>query len=141
MKSIIFTGDNPAKVRDGSKTQTRRIMNPQPPSNTGEVLYDVLKEYWVAMDNYVDRQCRNRILEPINSRYTVGDVLYVKEKYRDIIDPAANRKETVEYRVDEFGDRNPIVVDYFTDNPQRMMDKPGGKPCWKSPLFKRYSKI
>jgi len=80
MKSIIFTGDNPAKVRDGSKTQTRRIVKPQPPSNTGEILYDFFAEHWVAMDNYVDRQCRNRILEPINSRYTVGDVLYVKEE-------------------------------------------------------------
>lgn len=80
MKSIIFTGDNPAKVRDGSKTQTRRVVKPQPPSNTGEILYDFFAEHWVAMDNYVDRQCRNRILEPINSRYTVGDVLYVKEE-------------------------------------------------------------
>lgn len=80
MKSIIFTGDNPAKVRDGSKTQTRRVVKPQPPNNTGEILYDFFAEHWVAMDNYVDRQCRNRILEPINSRYTVGDVCYVKEE-------------------------------------------------------------
>lgn len=74
MKSIIYTGDNPAKVRDGSKTQTRRVVKQSLPTETTGVLWDIFAEYWVATDGV------DRLLEPIKSRYGVGDVLYVKEE-------------------------------------------------------------
>ena len=67
MNGICFIEPLFHAVVNGSKTQTRRIMKPQP----------YLIEHGVPMDDW---------LNVINPRYKVGEVLYLKEPYTNEVD-------------------------------------------------------
>ncbi len=80
-KGITFTQVNVPKVRDGSKTQTRRVMKPQPPKDIPDGVY--LDAYdggpqW----NFWTRDGRVCNEMPMwKSRYQVGDMLYVRHAH------------------------------------------------------------
>ncbi len=118
MKSIIFTSDNPGKVRDGSKTQTRRVVKQSLPTETTGVFWDIFAEYWVATDGV------DRLLEPIKSRYGVGDVLYVKEAWCELV--KEHRPPQFAYKADMSIDGEEFRQEYI---------KAGYPYKWRSPLF------
>lgn len=102
-KGIIFTGENPLKIRRGEKTQTRRIVKPQPaPGDTFEFVDGELFVNEISGDAHM----RTRI----PSRYEVGDKLYVKEAYRIYlgrdarIEYCAGGVRNIDHRSDEFLD-------------------------------------
>lgn len=81
---MSFTAENAQKCFDGQKTQTRRLLNPQPPEGfnrvtclpaSGETCFsNTAGKSWP-----VNRTDRFKWLLP---RYRVGDVLWVQEPWR-----------------------------------------------------------
>lgn len=106
MKPILFNGDMVRAILDGRKTQTRRVMKPQPnPITNGPV--DHLKIYtsgWMEGESapkYVLEKC------PYGQP---GDLLYVKEAFAKNISGCPNG---ITYRADHVNPRgdgpvNPI---------------------------------
>lgn len=71
---IAFTAENAQKVHDGTKTQTRRLLNsPQPGASKGRPKFDMGRVYqgrnWDAREQW-------------HPRYRIGDVLWVQEPWR-----------------------------------------------------------
>lgn len=70
-KGIIFTGDMVRAILAGKKTQTRRLLNPQPKNRVVHV----------RGDEWLDADCINPGV-PLKFRYgPVGRLLYVKETW------------------------------------------------------------
>ena len=84
-KYISFTGENAYKVFRGLKTQTRRIMKPQP-----ELLKDADGSYWwhlSVLDGFISWPCgfharRQKLLQKRASPYKPGDIVLVREPVR-----------------------------------------------------------
>ena len=70
---IAFTAENAQKVHAGTKTQTRRLLNPQPEKMASHSFEHPSEGWWTVGDN------TGRIWKP---RYRVGDVLWVQEPWR-----------------------------------------------------------
>ncbi len=65
MKGILFKPDMVKAIVEGEKTQTRRLINPQPPITSLPVMGG---EFSVCGHDYF-------------SRYEVGGVVYIKESW------------------------------------------------------------
>lgn len=70
---IAFTAANAQKVHAGTKTQTRRLLNPQPEKMASHSFEHPSEGWWTIGDN------TGRIWKP---RYRVGDVLWIQEPWR-----------------------------------------------------------
>lgn len=91
MKGICFIEPLFYKVEDGSKTETRRIINPQPKDDrnwrVGTLLDSTSKEdnkhtgknCYLIKDGYAIKEHDHRYFAP---KYKVGDIVYLKEPYR-----------------------------------------------------------
>jgi hypothetical protein len=78
MKGINFIEPLFHKVVSGEKTQTRRIINPQPDFQAMEC-YPV-DEFGTHETNGID-SCGNYIMESIKPKHKPGEILYIKEPY------------------------------------------------------------
>jgi hypothetical protein len=87
MKPILFKGEMVRAILDGRKTQTRRLVKPQPDfvSNDGTPL---LKAPVISLEsgNFVERfhpkdNPNAWLVKPMNPPYQVGDVLWVRETW------------------------------------------------------------
>lgn len=143
---IIFTGESVRAIRDGRKTQTRRLLNPQPTNPSGDVKPDLYNHepncwaFWLP---------DNRMTEPRtwSPRYQPGKRYYVKETWCPAIDGGKffYRVDAPDLRLidgDEFGVfrkdgseaspwRSPMhmprlaaryVIEIDSANPQRLQD-------------------
>lgn len=140
-RPILMNGEMVRAVLSGRKTQTRRLLTPQPDHSQlheykGRVVYEGENRLFcwkhLALDNIHDfpmNEDRQKLAAccPYGKP---GDRLWVRECFRDIEDPAASDSEVRRWGRDEFGNKARIVVDYRADNPRRMMDI-AGKPGWK----------
>ena len=73
MKPILFNTEMVRAILNGEKTQTRRIMKPQPMFYTGRKYIfkdDECPKKWEQCDNIIDTY-----------RYQKGDILYVRETW------------------------------------------------------------
>ena len=73
MKPILFNTEMVRAILNGEKTQTRRIMKPQPMFYTGRKYIfkdDECPKKWVQCDNIIDTY-----------RYKKGDILYIRETW------------------------------------------------------------
>jgi len=112
MKPIIFSGQMVQAILAGRKTQTRRIMKPQPAAGW----WDISRQF-SPDGNYYDKRCNPLFWIPaadgkeVNNRYgKPGDLLWVRETWYDDAD---------------FGE-DPIYV-YRADS----QDFPRGSSSWK----------
>lgn len=77
-KPILFNTEMVRAILDGRKTQTRRVLKPQP-EITGKLGLYHWKCYWDMIgESEVSSKLRNSPL----ARYTIGDILYVRETWR-----------------------------------------------------------
>ena len=75
MKPILFNTEMVRAILNGEKTQTRRIMKPQPMFYTGRKYIfkdDECPKKWEQCDNIIDTY-----------RYQKGDILYVRETWSE----------------------------------------------------------
>lgn len=110
---ILFKGEMVRAILDWRKTQTRRIIKPQPDAQLSKL---EKSELWTF-------SCCDREWKP---KYQLGDRLWVRETWKRVeID-------------DEIGTRT-YPVTYKSDGPPYQ----GGDCFWKSPLFmpKKYARI
>ena len=78
-RPILFSGPMVRALRDGSKTQTRRVLKPQPPVNAGVYFHGLLSEWrWWHAAQLGDNMDGDAIKVP----YAIGDRLYVKEAWK-----------------------------------------------------------
>ncbi len=77
-KPIIFSAASVAAIQRGDKTQTRRVIKPQPPAAYNRCLHDQERAWWHSDEEaYWPDDDVGRLF-----RYQVGDRLYVKERWR-----------------------------------------------------------
>ena len=90
VKSILFNTEMVKAVLDGRKTQTRRIIKPQPLFFTGRhYVFDdeTCPKKWEDCDNFI-----------ATAPFQTGDVLYVRETWRALEAGYPPRNSVIEYR-------------------------------------------
>jgi len=75
MKSILFKPDMIKAIVSGTKTQTRRVIKPQPHNEKGVMRWQPLKGIDINMEHL------NPSLINSYAKYKVGEVVYIKEAY------------------------------------------------------------
>lgn len=75
---IAFTAENSQKVHDGMKTQTRRLLKPQPNDSQGKLQFELGTYAFIRAESGLEHHG----LERWWPRYRVGDVLWVQEPWR-----------------------------------------------------------
>lgn len=78
MKGICFTGWLQERIITGNKTETRRIMDPQP---DGFLCNNHSGKITLSNSLRVDPIFQSKLIRP---RYTVGEIVYVKEPYAEL---------------------------------------------------------
>ncbi len=129
MKGILFKPEMTQAIREGRKTVTRRIMNPQPSEFTTKI---------TVIDNnfyYQDTPSgRSRILE--RRRYRVGEVVYIKEAWH-YLNIEENKATPYDFGI-EFADGEIL---WWTDNGNEMnypLDEKMRSPIFLKAKFARY---
>ena len=97
-KPILFSAPMVKAILDGRKTQTRRVLKPQP---AGEVYWNsLLAEWrWMASDGSDDE-----VNDPVVIPYAPGDLLWVREAFAvheggPIYDAAGGQMDSVETEI------------------------------------------
>ena len=123
-KPILFSGEMIRALLDGRKTQTRRIMKPQPPSNITDE-HEILNPdsanlawfgFWgcEGFDQYDPSNCLD--YEATCPYGQPGDYLWVRESFQEVVisQIGTEEKETdVEYRADSTNFNGPWKPSIF----------------------------
>ena len=75
MKGILFKPEMIKAITEGQKTQTRRVINPQPPLRFKDKKVDLIRGVIVILGESYD-DCYE-----VHPRYDFGDTVYIKERY------------------------------------------------------------
>lgn len=75
MKGILFQPEMIKAIIEGRKTQTRRVINPQPSLRFQDKTPDFIRGLIVILGKSYD-DCYE-----VHPRYDFGDIVYIKEKY------------------------------------------------------------
>jgi hypothetical protein len=147
-RPIIMTGESVRAILDGRKTQTRRVVKPQPPQVEAVHKLAGIGYNWMPPERGIDYwrpagpvwAVRDLMgCEPkIKPTYCVGDRLWVKETFAlSVVDPAdsGNEEESAEYydvvyRADSDGSRE-WTLDEVRDGELVQTKIP---PPWRSPI-------
>jgi hypothetical protein len=116
-RPLLLCGPMVKAILGGRKTQTRRLV-----FRDGDP--DCHMPWW-CRDHWQDG---DEMLHCPNGK--PGDRLWVRETFRAIEDPGAQKHEVRRRYRDDGGETHCIVVDYKVDAPTRIMDEMG-KPEWK----------
>ncbi len=131
---LIMTGESVLTILSGRKTQTRRVVNPQPETYAGETGIQFDRPGWscsISAERFANEF----------SPFVVGQRRWIKEAFSAVYDPGAKSSDVRKKEFDKVsGETRRYVVDYKADGPHtRIMDQlPKGHPKarkWTSPLF------
>ncbi len=139
-RPILFSGPMVRAILDGRKTQTRRIVKPQPTCpavmsawSDGKLIDCNGKAHCIWPADYVVPETGLRPDLFASCPYGMpGARLWVRETFSDLIDPGADDKDVKKtVWLEETSETEYWVVDYFADGPHtRIMDKVGSRK-WK----------
>jgi len=124
MKGIIFNPDMIGAIVEGRKTQTRRLIKPQPKQINND--FDGTWE-WKEMGHYYDDLTLFTMLKN-SSRYHAGETVYIKEAYALRPHSDGGYWEAQYKSNGEIRDCN-CAVDAIREIAYKWDDK------WRSPLF------
>ena len=102
MKPILLNTEMVRAVLDGRKTQTRRVVKPQPKDRAILGFQNGILS-WGEMRAGI---CYEHKAKP---RYQPGDILYVRETWAENTIPHSGNYAGIEYRADYYGGREPIL--------------------------------
>ena len=100
-KPILFSAPMVRAILDGRKTQTRRIIKPQPSKPFGGIFCDGVK--WWTGDSLT-----GEVIETIRVPYAVGDRLWVREAWAEACELDDNDKPSSEMRTYYRADGEPF---------------------------------
>ena len=119
MKSLIFKPELAQAIFEGRKTQTRRIIKPQPPTSLSQI---VNTNKWTYTCSDID--------EEWTPKFQIGDRFYVREKWK------LHRSSSEFVRIGQ----SPYFVIYHNAHMRECFDEQlskiyDGRNRWRSPLF------
>lgn len=131
-KPILFNSEMVRAILDGRKTQTRRVMKPQPhyPKQFGED--------WIETGN--DNTFHYRIKCPYGRP---GDLLWVRETFCVVDDSQFNGLRWVDYKATpKYEESDPAGWDNAPDDPEALKWKPSiHMPRWASRITLRVTGV
>ena len=102
MKGILFKPEMIQAIIEGRKTQTRRVIKPQPPSNAEVCTCKRVKHIYIRKDPPpkapTEPTCNVSVMKP---RYQVGETVYIKEKWAYAMNPLPFKKQRIIYKASE----------------------------------------
>lgn len=146
---ILFRGEMVRQILDGKKTQTRRLMAPQPEhrqihEHRGKVVYDGEHRMWcwenTVVDNLVDFPGNEDRMELAAAQpYKVGDLLWVRESFQTM---DSIHGPVPKYQADYRWDGSDWVLiddeDFYSDGPWRPSIH---MPRWASRITLRVTDV
>lgn len=81
-KPILFSTPMVQAILRGEKTQTRRIINPQPTAELFSAIIGGYDKVPLMARFWTKREPNNPLIEDIKLKYSVGDILWVRETWQ-----------------------------------------------------------
>lgn len=137
MKPIIFSTPMVQAILEGRKTQTRRIIKPQPENYNEKSFIDrcnFKNGNWCFKHRVGSNPDRFEITDIFKSKYQTGDILWVRETFVEgvemidstyVLDENGNYKERIFYKADR-------DLDAWYDG---QSDFPTDEIPWKRSIF------
>ena len=81
IKPILFSTEMVQAILEGRKTQTRRIIKPQPKEGIITTAFDFKKGFYASKIKIEENPDRFEITKLFNPKYQTGDILWVRESF------------------------------------------------------------
>ena len=81
IKPILFSTEMVQAILEGRKTQTRRIIKPQPKKGIIATAFDFKKGFYASKIKIEENPDRFEITKLFNPKYQTGDILWVRESF------------------------------------------------------------
>jgi hypothetical protein len=94
-RSIIFSSEMVRAILDGRKTQTRRVIKPQPNGFTDGIAW-IYEDVEIANKDFTITVIKNKYIKRLSCPYEIGMKLWVREKWR-IVGWAEGKPLLLEY--------------------------------------------
>ncbi|MCM1128997.1 MAG: hypothetical protein NC211_03830 [Alistipes senegalensis] len=107
-KPILFNGPMVRAILEGRKTQTRRVMNPQPALPLGRYRYDGEGDGTHWLELFKNDCPTERYFVCEKPPYQPGDRLWVRETFRTVQDEETGAERFI-YRADPDKEKNPYA--------------------------------
>jgi hypothetical protein len=125
-KPILFSTPMVKAIIEGRKTQTRRVIRPQPDMDGGIIENGILNRYFPGS---IELDMNN----PIKSPYGIGDILWVRETWKCVYHDAGLNLYKVEYFD---GSRKEFSFDKNSDKFFSFASKDG--KGWQPSIYMHY---
>lgn len=138
---ILFSGSMVQAIMTDSKTQTRRLIKPQPKKGFITTAFDFKKDFWCSKRMIEMNPSRFEITELFKPLCKEGDILWVRETWAETINVNAidEWSERAHLRTDDCdSDRPWSVIIYRADGEWQWTDGDGfhtERSYWKPSIF------
>jgi hypothetical protein len=142
-KPIIFNGEMVRAILGGRKTQTRRVMKPQPPRNASKVEYT---KHMSGCCRYEEIIQGIPTISHVKLPYAIGDILWVQESFRvtDHLISGPGLRVIVCYKADNEALQKKVAESHWHKPTSQPRDKyfPGRfMPRWAARIFLKVKSV